>query len=123
MEFICQDHSCLFMARVAILSSVIDSSPWSRLPAGWGELFMYAIKYWRRRLPGSIRRMCPARQSLHLMIAGIRSKSRDNAVSLTSYLVMMDRQRLLKPLIVFLTLSVRLHASHKWVNAEHTPAV
>ena len=35
-------------------------------------------------------------------------------ISLTSSLVMMDRQRLLKPLIVFLTLSFRLHASRPW---------
>ena len=57
------------------------------------------------------------------MIAGIRSKSGRDAVSLISSLVVMDRQRLLKTLIVFLTLSVRLHVSHPWVNAEHTPAM
>ena len=65
-----------------------------------------------------MRRMCPAKQSLRLMIAEIKLKSGRDAVSLTSSLVMVDRHRLLKPLIVFLTLSVRLHASHPWVNAE-----
>ena len=57
------------------------------------------------------------------MIARIRSKFGRDAVSLISSLVMVDRQSLLKPLIAVFTLSVRLHASHPWVNAEHTPAI
>ena len=44
----------------------------------------------------------------------MRSKSGRDAVSLTSSLVMVDRQRLLKLLIAFFT---------PWINAEHTPAM
>ena len=57
------------------------------------------------------------------MILEIRSKSGRDAVSLISFLVMVDSQRLLKPLIDFFMVSVRFHASHPWVNAEHTPTM
>ena len=122
-EFICRDQARLFLARVVISSSVIDCSPCSRLPAGRGEMFTKAMKDRRRRRSGSIRKTCPAKRSLRLMIVEIRSKSGCDAVSLTSFLVMVERQRLLKPLMDFFMPSVRLHASHPWVNAEHTPAM
>ena len=86
-EFICCDQARLLLAREEISSSVIDSSPWSRLPAGRGELFIQAIKDRRRRRLWSMRKTCPAKRSLRLMIVEIRSKSGRDAVSLTSFLV------------------------------------
>ena len=77
----------------------------------------------RSRRCGSMRRICPTNRSLRLIIAEIMLKSGWVAVSLKSFPVMVDRHRLLKPLIDFRMLSVRLHASQPWVKAEHTPAM
>ena len=77
----------------------------------------------RRRRSGLIRRMCPAKRSLLFEIATIRLKSGLEAVTLKSFPVITERQRLLKPLIILQTGMVIFQASHPCVKLEHTPAV
>ena len=112
------DQALRFWARLVTCSIVMLSQPWRREPSGRVfELFIYDRKVRRSKRSGFILKMWPAKRSLRLTTAATRSNSGSDAVSRRSFPVMRDRQRLLNPLIIFLTLSVLFHASHAWVKA------
>ena len=74
----------------------------------------------RRGRSGLIQIMCPAKHRLLFEIASIRLKSGLEIVALKSSLVMIERQGLLKPLIILRTGVVVFQASIPYGKLEHT---